>query len=122
MNKMKYLKLFEKFNLSEIENHCRNYLAYLLDTDFYLEVVDSSDPIIILKSHSIFTWSDIKDIFISFIDITSKEYNIKEVKINGNRVKINTIINDEIITNKINIIEIVFGKNQDRYRNKRGLL
>lgn len=134
---MKYLKPFnEKFNISDLEEYCNNYLAYLLDEeDFYLEYIDSrmisqcryTEPIIKLKTKKPnYNWDDIKDYFIPFINITSKEYNIKDILINDMKVKIHNILKDDISTywfmmDKIFEIEIRFSLNQDKYRAKRGL-
>lgn len=101
---MKYLKLFED-NRAEVEKMCINvkfknklnefcdtYLAYLIDRGFTIQIkynrdrnkVSGSIPrflIVISRFRNDrfrykFTWDDIKDEFIPFFDMLSREYNI----------------------------------------------
>jgi hypothetical protein len=95
---MKYLKLFnesiDKENLADLCDMC---LAYLMDNGYKYEIQEFSwvdykiiyfdNEIIENKSFywphhylNMFKWSDIKDSFIPLLQMLSKEYRIKDVK------------------------------------------
>jgi hypothetical protein len=85
---MKYLKIFEEFNLvnilsqEDLRDFCEIHLAYLLDEQFILDVTDkeenpyhhSNNFIITLNSVKFFRWDVIKDHFIPFLVHLENEY------------------------------------------------
>lgn len=90
---MKYLKCFNENNYSdllkkELTEFCDNYLAYFLDDGFLYDIgrefgrsYNGNQEIIIYKMYDdsgskFFTWETIKDHFIPFLTILSKEYKI----------------------------------------------
>ena len=95
---MKHLRRFnESVNKEEeLQDFCETYLAYLLDDGFEVSVETSYDHwknnseylgITIKKTdNGFFKWNDIKDQFIPFISVLSKEY-----KLNGRCISFNGI-------------------------------
>jgi len=89
---MKYLKkifendLYSQVDEVELKDFCDTYLAYLLDdTSFKLEVYESfsNDSYIIwLSKHLVdrrarpFKWDEIKDYYIPFVMMLSREYDL----------------------------------------------
>ena len=104
---MKHLRKFNENIDNEIQEFCENYLAYLLDKDFNIEYVGkkaktmpsvnsnivSDDEILSLKKGNriedmaiadpslMFSWEEIKDHFIPFIHMLSKQYTITNCKL-----------------------------------------
>ena len=108
---MKHLKKFnESMKREELQDFCETYLAYLLDSDFSIEYLgrkshamnykeapgnkdlDDSEIISLKKGHRtdsvaigdpslIFSWDEIKDHFIPFIYMLSKQYTITNCKL-----------------------------------------
>lgn len=93
---MKYLKRFNEslsndFTL-DLKDFCEGYLAYLLDEGFEVDVqhMYSKDKykhdfhlITIKKLDKLSKWEEIKDYFIPFISVLSKEYNLGYIKFYG---------------------------------------
>jgi hypothetical protein len=88
---MKHLKKFnESVHMEELQDFCDTYLAYLLDEGYLIEVsdIDLGESIIILKKGKrpsnmplnspefLFAWDEIKDQFIPFLHMLSKQYAI----------------------------------------------
>ena len=103
---MKHLRRFnESINKEELIEFCENYLAYLLDKDFNIEYIgkkshtmpgnkdlDDSEIISLKKGYRtdsmaiadpslMFSWDEIKDHFIPFIHMLSKQYTITNCKL-----------------------------------------
>jgi hypothetical protein len=90
---MKHLKKFnESINREELQDFCDTYLAYLLDNDeFKVYVSRHSTAISLVKGRReeykalnspefIFTWDEIKDYFIPFLHMLSKQSPITRIK------------------------------------------
>ena len=98
---MKYLKKFNEdlVNREELKDFCEMYLAYLVDDDIKISIVQNNilyknrgitrEPICINihgfmsyeNNQSIFkTWGEIKDSFIPFIQMLDNNYNIADDK------------------------------------------
>jgi len=87
---MKHLKKFnESLNKEELQDFCDTYLAYLLDEGYSIEVVSGSDEyVLVLRNENrptnvpmdspelLFTWEEVKDQFIPFLHMLSKQYTI----------------------------------------------
>ena len=94
---MKYLKLFnesiDKENLADLCDMC---LAYLMDDDYEYKIqewnwldykviyfdnksIENKSKYWPYRNENIFRWVDIKDHFIPFLEMISKDYRIKEV-------------------------------------------
>ncbi len=90
---MKYLKRFNESKLGdELEDFCKEYLAYLTDEKFecYVNSNNINTHITILDRNSDgtcrrFYWSEIEDDFIPFLQILSERYVIayKNVVLQG---------------------------------------
>lgn len=98
---MKHLRKFnESLNKEELQDFCDTYLAYLLDEDFSIEYLgkksnkdqDDSEIISLKKGYRtdsmaiadpslMFSWDEIKDHFIPFIHMLSKQYTITNLKL-----------------------------------------
>jgi hypothetical protein len=97
---MKHLRRFnESVNKEEeLQDFCDTYLAYLLDEDFSIDTMprdkdlDDSEIISLKKGHRtdsmaigdpslMFSWDEIKDHFIPFIYMLSKQYTITNLKL-----------------------------------------
>ena len=98
---MKHLRKFnESLNKEELQDFCDTYLAYLLDEDFSIEYLgkksnkdlDDSEIISLKKGYRtdsmaiadpslMFSWDEIKDHFIPFIHMLSKQYTITNCKL-----------------------------------------
>jgi len=89
---MRYLKTFESVDLeNDLKDFCETYLAYLLDGDFELSVhffvkkqgySRNCYNINLVKLNDYgatgFTWNEVKDYYIPFIHMLSKEYEIMD--------------------------------------------
>ena len=89
---MKHLRKFNEGkepDKSEISDLSKDYLAYLLDDDYTCDVhtgYEWSSTVFKIKSKLVtnivlnktekFLWTDVKDHFIAFIHLLSKDYNI----------------------------------------------
>lgn len=88
---MKHLRRFnESLNKEELQDFCETYLAYLLDNvAFKVYVSRHSNTISLVKKTSdnlnspefLFTWDEIKDYFIPFLHMLSKQSTITKIKI-----------------------------------------
>ena len=90
---MKYLKrifendLYNQVDDVELRDFCETYLAYLLDdTSFKIEVIDTEkwDSYIIWLGKTLnpriqpFRWDEIKDYYIPFVTMLSREYDLND--------------------------------------------
>jgi len=90
---MRYLKrifendLYNQVDDVELRDFCETYLAYLLDdTSFKIEVIDTEkwDSYIIWLGKTLnpriqpFHWNDIKDYYIPFVTMLSREYDLND--------------------------------------------
>jgi hypothetical protein len=90
---MRYLKrifendLYSQVDEAELKDFCETYLAYLLDdTSFKIEVVDTEkwDSYIIWLGKTLnpriqpFRWDEIKDYYIPFVTMLSREYDLND--------------------------------------------
>jgi hypothetical protein len=97
---MKYLKkifendLYAQVDEVELKDFCETYLAYLLDdTSFKIEVIDTErsgaksgyDSYIMWLGKTLvdrriqaFHWNDIKDYYIPFVTMLSREYDLND--------------------------------------------
>jgi hypothetical protein len=120
---MKYLKkifendLYNQVDEVELQDFCETYLAYLLDdTDFEIEVVDTEssgsksgwDSYIIWLGKTLeyrriqpFKWDDIKDYYIPFVTMLSREYDLndKDLDQRGSSIIINFVSGDQLRIN-----------------------
>ena len=94
---MKHLRKFnENMNKEELQDFCETYLAYLLDNDFNIEYLGKDltdceiislkkgyrhDGMAIADPSLMFSWDEIKDHFIPFIHMLSKQYTITSCKL-----------------------------------------
>lgn len=94
---MKHLKRFNEsisgLDKEEVQEFCENYLAYLLDDDYYLLIVEG--PVYFKINFSSnknypFTlaneWDIIKDNFIPFLSMLDRSYNISKGKMYDEKV------------------------------------
>jgi hypothetical protein len=80
--------LYSQVDSDELQDFCETYLAYLLDdTSFKIEVIDTEkwDSYIIWLGKTLvfgriqtFHWNDIKDYYIPFVTILSREYDLND--------------------------------------------
>lgn len=90
---MRYLKrifendLYSQVDEAELRDFCETYLAYLLDdTSFKIEVIDTEtwDSYIIWLGKTLnpriqpFKWDEIKDYYIPFATMLSREYDLND--------------------------------------------
>jgi len=86
---MKHLRKFnESLNKEELQDFCDTYLAYLLDEGYSIEVSGSDEYVLVLRNENrptnvpmdspelLFTWEEVKDQFIPFLHMLSKQYTI----------------------------------------------
>jgi hypothetical protein len=106
---MKFLRKFnEAVNKQELKEFCEEYLAYLMDEGFEIEIVseDGLEFVHIYYQDKSFQWSEVKDHFIPFLKMLEINYNLEE-KRNGNLVcfdylhnhrmyNLNQILNDNL--------------------------
>lgn len=78
---MKHIKRFNESIKDDIEELCNNYLSYLIDMGFTIEIYRSpiwiTNMTIVKKNGSNidrFNWIDIKDDFLPFLEILKNEY------------------------------------------------
>jgi|DEB19_MinimDraft_2_1074335.scaffolds.fasta_scaffold26362_2 hypothetical protein len=84
---MRYLKKFNESVEGELQKFCDTYLAYLIDEGFSVEVTDFSNQEVYEKItiwqpakdytgtvYSNFSWDEIKDDFISFLQMLREKY------------------------------------------------
>ena len=98
---MKHLKKFsaihslleqsnESLNKEELQDFCDTYLAYLLDEGYSIEAseIGFDEYVLVLRNENrptyvpidspelLFTWEEVKDQFIPFLHMLSKQYTI----------------------------------------------
>lgn len=93
---MKYLKSFnEKKNyqeiLSDVKELCEESLVYLLDDPsynlkFFFSIHNTLSIVFLKKEKTSFSWDDIKNDYIPFIEILSSKYNIHKSERTGKEV------------------------------------
>ena len=117
---MKYLKkifekdLYSQVDEAELQDFCETYLAYLLDdTSFKIEVIDTErsgaksawDSYIIWLGKTLvdrriqpFHWNDIKDYYIPFVTILSREYDLNDIDLDqkGSSIIINFMSGNQL--------------------------
>lgn len=86
---MKHLKKFnEGVNKKELKEFCEEYLAYLMDEGFEIEIV-SEDGLEFIRIYDYqdrpFQWSEVKEHFIPFLRMLELNYNLED-KRKGNLV------------------------------------
>ena len=109
---MRYLKrifendLYNQVDSDELKDFCETYLAYLLDdTNFDIEVVERPnwDSYIIWLTKSVppFKWDDIKDYYIPFVTMLSREYDLndKDLDQRGSSIIINFFSGNQLFVN-----------------------
>jgi hypothetical protein len=123
---MKYLKnifennLYSQVDETELQDFCETYLAYLLDdTSFKIEVVESQgwNSYIIwlgktlvdgynLRRIQPFHWNDIKDYYIPFVTMLSREYDLNDQDLDqiGSSIIINFMSGNQLFL-KVSEIE-----------------
>ena len=92
---MKHLRKFnESLNKEELQDFCDTYLAYLLDEGYSIEAseIGFDESVLILRNENrptnvpmdspelLFTWEEVKDQFIPFLHMLSKQYTIRSIK------------------------------------------
>lgn len=88
---MRHLRKFnESINKDELVEFCENYLAYLLDDGYSIEAseIGFDEYLLVLRNENrptnvpidspelLFTWEGVKDQFIPFLHMLSKQYTI----------------------------------------------
>lgn len=87
---MKHLRRFdESVNKEELQDFCDTYLAYLLDEGYSIEAseIGFGEYLLVLRNENptnvpidspelLFTWEEVKDQFIPFLHMLSKQYTI----------------------------------------------
>ena len=118
---MKYLKkifendLYSQVDSDELQDFCETYLAYLLDdTSFKIEVIDTEkwDSYIIWLGKTLnpriqpFHWNDIKDYYIPFVTMLSREYDLNDQDLDqiGSSIIINFMSGNQLFL-KVSEIE-----------------
>ena len=113
---MKYLKkifesdLYNQVDEVELQDFCETYLAYLLDdTSFKIEVVESPrwDSYIMWLGKILnpriqpFKWDDIKDYYIPFVTMLSREYDLNDIDLDqkGSSIIINFVSGNQLFVN-----------------------
>jgi hypothetical protein len=90
---MKYIKLFEDLFEDNLQDFCDTYLAYLKDEGFNIYInssgwTDGQGEITILRRNEDgftldeFSWNEVKDQIIPFLQMLYKEYNYDKSKDN----------------------------------------
>jgi len=81
---MKYLRSFNESITDDLEIFCKENLAYLIDEGFKVNV-DRTHKEVKIRIHNFyfpnwtkFTWDDVKDDVIPFLEILSDKYNFFE--------------------------------------------
>lgn len=111
---MRYLKrifeqdLYNQVDEVELRDFCETYLAYLLDdSSFKLEVIESfvnHSYIIWISKHledrlaRPFKWDDIKDYYIPFVTMLSREYDLNTEMLDqvGSSIILNFMSGDQL--------------------------
>ena len=111
---MRYLKrifendLYNQVDEVELRDFCETYLAYLLDdSSFKLEVIESLkwDSYIIWLGKTLvdrriqpFHWNDIKDYYIPFVTMLSREYDLNDIDLDqkGSSIIINFMSGNQL--------------------------
>ena len=111
---MRYLKrifesdLYNQVDDVELRDFCETYLAYLLDdTSFKIEVIDTEkwDSYIIWLGKTLvdrriqpFHWNDIKDYYIPFVTMLSREYDLNDIDLDqkGSSIIINFMSGNQL--------------------------
>jgi hypothetical protein len=113
---MKYLKrifendLYNQVDDVELRDFSETYLAYLLDdTSFKIEVIDTEkwDSYIIWLGKTLnpriqpFRWDEIKDYYIPFVTMLSREYDLndKDLDQRGSSIIINFVSGNQLRIN-----------------------
>ena len=113
---MKYLKkifetdLYSQVDEVELKDFCETYLAYLLDdTSFKIEVVESPkwDSYIMWLGKILnpriqpFKWDDIKDYYIPFVTMLSREYDLNDIDLDqrSSSIIINFVSGNQLFVN-----------------------
>jgi hypothetical protein len=113
---MKYLKkifetdLYSQVDSDELKDFCETYLAYLLDdTSFKIEVVESPkwDSYIMWLGKILnpriqpFKWDDIKDYYIPFVTMLSREYDLNDIDLDqrSSSIIINFVSGNQLFVN-----------------------
>ena len=106
---MKHLKMFkESFRApssfrEEVQEFCENYLAYLIDDDFSIETnLYGLDPVsvsfVLIRRFAsevepiLFSWVDVKDYYIPFLQMLQREYNVITADTPSNNSEIQVLI------------------------------
>lgn len=106
---MKYLKkifendLYNQVDEVELRDFCETYLAYLLDdTSFKIEVIDTENwdsyiiwlgKILVDRRIQPFSWDEIKDYYIPFVTMLSREYDLEDERLEQRGYGYSIIIN-----------------------------
>lgn len=106
---MKYLKkifendLYSQVDEVELQDFCETYLAYLLDdTSFKIEVIDTENwdsyiiwlgKILVDRRIQPFSWDEIKDYYIPFVTMLSREYDLEDERLEQRGYGYSIIIN-----------------------------
>ena len=106
---MKYLKkifendLYNQVDEAELQDFCETYLAYLLDdTSFKIEVIDTENwdsyiiwlgKILVDRRIQPFSWDEIKDYYIPFVTMLSREYDLEDERLEQRGYGYSIIIN-----------------------------
>jgi hypothetical protein len=110
---MKYLRrifendLYSQVDSDELQDFCETYLAYLLDdTSFKIEVVESPkwDSYVMWLGKILnpriqpFHWNEIKDYYIPFVTMLSREYDLndKDLDQRGSSIIINFMSGNQL--------------------------
>jgi hypothetical protein len=113
---MKYLKkifesdLYNQVDEVELKDFCETYLAYLLDdTSFKIEVIDTEkwNSYIIWLGKILnpriqpFKWDDIKDYYIPFVTMLSREYDLNDIDLDqrSSSIIINFVSGNQLLVN-----------------------
>jgi hypothetical protein len=120
---MKYIKLFEDLFEDELQDFCDTYLAYLKDKGFDIYInstgwVNGEITISHPNENGFiiddFSWDEVKDHFIPFIQMLYKEYNYKsDILFYTSNARYITKSFDEVISDKIlsrNLKKIIIKK------------
>jgi hypothetical protein len=149
---MRYLKLFEGFDKESLADLCDSCLAYLMDDGYEYEIqqfhwldykiikfdnklIENKSSYWPYRNENFFKWSDVKDQIIPFLEMLSRQYRIKEIKMdviceyeNGTNVEqknfmesyISSLITDRLDDNtEVKNIEI---KVAEKSKPKKGII
>jgi hypothetical protein len=102
--------LYNQVDSDELRDFCETYMAYLLDdTSFKIEVVESPkwDSYIIWLGKILnpriqpFSWDEIKDSYIPFVTMLSREYDLEDKRLDqrASSIIINFVSGNQIYVN-----------------------